>query len=78
MISSDSFTETLEEIAIENPHESQDEWGFLHSPPKSVQVIYKTTAYAGMIAGIALAFPFIAVSSAKKWYDKSRKDKYDE
>tara|TARA_B100000745_G_scaffold210366_1_gene139291 strand:- start:3955 stop:4191 length:237 start_codon:yes stop_codon:yes gene_type:complete len=78
MISSDPLVGTLEEKAIENPHESQDEWGFLHSPPKSVKIIYKTTAYAGMIVGIALAFPLIAVSSAKKWYDKSRKDKYGE
>jgi len=78
MISNDPLMGTLEEKVIENPHESQDEWGFLRSPPKLVKIIYKITAYAGMIAGIVLAFPFIAAYSAKKWYDKSRKDQDDE
>ena len=78
MISNDPLVGTLEEKAIRDPHSSQDEWGFLHSPPKAVKVIYKITTYAGMVTGIILAFPFIAVFSAKQWYDKSKKDRDDE
>ena len=78
MISNDPLVGTLEEKAIRDPQSSSDDWGSLHSPPKAVKIIYKATTYAGMVAGIILAFPFIAVSSAKQWYNKSKKDKDDE
>ena len=78
MISNDPLEGTLEEKAIRDPHSSQDEWGFLRSPPKAVRVMYTTTAYAAMVAGIILAFPFLVLLSAKQWYDKSKKDKDDE
>jgi len=78
MIFSDPSVDTLEEKAIRDPQLSSDDWGSLPSPPETVKIIYKITTYAGMVAGIILAFPFIAVYSAKQWYDKSRKDQDDE
>ena len=78
MISNDPLVGTLEEKAIRDPQSLSNGWGSLHSPPKAVRIIYKTMTYTGMITGIILAFPFIAASSAKRWYDKSKKDQDDE
>ena len=75
MISNDPLVGTLEEKAIINLQSSSDDWGFLRSPPKAVRIVYTTVAYAGLISGIILAFPLITALSAKRWYDKSKKDK---
>lgn len=55
---------------------SSDAWESF-TPPQSVRVIYKGATYAGMVTGIILALPFMAVASAKRWYEKS-KGKTDE
>jgi len=59
------------------PQLSKDNWGSF-VPPKAVKVIYTGATYTGMVAGIILAFPFMTIASAKKWYEKSKGEKDDE
>ena len=64
------------ESTEQSSQSSSDAWESF-TPPKSVRVIYKGATYVGMVTGIILALPFIAVASAKRWYEKS-KGKTDE
>jgi hypothetical protein len=64
------------ESTKQSPQSSSDTWESF-TPPQSVRVVYKGATYVGMVTGIILALPFMAVASAKKWYEKS-KGKTDE
>lgn len=55
----------------QSPQTSSDDWGSF-AAPKPVRVIYKGATYTGMVVGIILAFPFMTIASAKKWYEKSK------
>ena len=65
------------ESTEQSPQSSLDDWGSF-TPPKAVRAIYKGATYTGMVVGIVLAFPFMTVTSAKKWYEKSKGEKADE